>query len=139
MKFLMAGSLYLQYAIIALKLLSYIIHWCHTNRERSQRASKGEAQLSIRDSIDTRVAALYCVPAIIYAVQNNLVFVALAFLPPPIFELFANLKIVTTAIVFRATINKPMTNIQWTSIILLFFGTSSPPLLLFHYHHNYWQ
>jgi hypothetical protein len=35
------------------------------------------------------------------AIQNNLVFVALVYLSSPTFELFANLKIVTTAIAYR--------------------------------------
>jgi len=73
--------------------------------------------------VDRRVALLYSVPALLYAIQNNIVFLALLYLAPPTFELFSNLKIVTTAIVFYLALRRPLTSIQWTAVLLLFLGT----------------
>jgi cytochrome c biogenesis factor len=43
----------------------------------------------------------YIVPAFAYAVQNSIVFYALLYISPPMFQLFTQLKIVTTAVAYR--------------------------------------
>jgi hypothetical protein len=50
----------------------------------------------------------YAVPALLYAVHNNLIFVALLVIEPVTFELFNNLKIITAAVLFRV-VRKPHT------------------------------
>jgi len=77
----------------------------------------------VKEDLDQRVAALYIIPALLYAIQNLIVFRALVYLAPPTFELFSNLKIVTTAIVFRFAMNQQLNQVQWAAVFLLFLGT----------------
>lgn len=64
----------------------------------------------------------YAVPSVFYAIQNNLVFVALELLPAPTFQLLQNLKIITTAVVFRLFLKRQLRVVQWVSILLLALG-----------------
>ena len=50
----------------------------------------------------------YALPSLCYLVQNNLVFVALHYLEPPVFQLMSNLKILSTALLFRITFATPL-------------------------------
>lgn len=43
----------------------------------------------------------FSVPSVIYAALNNVHFAALSYLSPTSFQIWSNLKIVTTAILFR--------------------------------------
>uniref|UniRef100_A0A1I8H3M9 UDP-sugar transporter protein SLC35A4 n=1 Tax=Macrostomum lignano TaxID=282301 RepID=A0A1I8H3M9_9PLAT len=54
-----------------------------------------------------RGAVLYLVPALLYALNNNL-------------AVLGNLKILTTAVLFRLIIKKPLSQIQWASLFVLF-------------------
>jgi UDP-sugar transporter A1/2/3 len=47
-----------------------------------------------------RTTLLYAVPALIYALQNNLVFVALSYVDPTTYQILVNLKILTTGKIF---------------------------------------
>jgi len=88
-----------------------------------ERRSQGKRGWFSMADVDTRVAVLYAVPSILYAIQNNLVFFALLYLAPPTFELFANLKIVTTALASWLVLKKRLNAIQWVAVVLLFLGT----------------
>lgn len=75
---------------------------------------------------------LFAIPGLIYAVQNTLVFYALVYLEAPTFQIFASLKIVTTAVLFRAVLGKILTLVQWVALAQLFLSmvvTKMGPLL----------
>jgi drug/metabolite transporter (DMT)-like permease len=52
------------------------------------------------------------VPAILYCVQNNLVFGAMAHLDAPLYQLLSNLKIVATALLTRIILRRALTRLQ---------------------------
>ena len=62
------------------------------------------------------------VPSGLYVVQNNLQFVATSNLPAEIFQVLANMKIVTTAVFSVTMLGKAQTRLQWASIIALTAG-----------------
>ncbi len=55
------------------------------------------------------------VPAVCYAVQNNLIFYALHFnyISGPYYQLLCNIKIVLTALLFRVVLKKALTVLKW--------------------------
>jgi UDP-galactose transporter len=67
---------------------------------------------------------MYCVPALCYAAQNSIVFYALLYISPPMFQLFTQLKIVSTAVAFRVWQQRPLTGIQWCAIVLLLIASA---------------
>ncbi|GAB5357859.1 hypothetical protein AAMO2058_000410900 [Amorphochlora amoebiformis] len=74
------------------------------------------------NGVNPRTFALYSVPGLIYAVQNSLIFYALLYLEAPTFQVFASLKIVTTAILFRLILRKILTYVQWVALFQLFLS-----------------
>lgn len=52
------------------------------------------------------------VPAVLYMVQNNAVFVAMRHLTPPLYQLLSNLKIVATALLTRLILQRALTHLQ---------------------------
>jgi len=67
----------------------------------------------------------YCIPALIYFVQNNLVFYALIYVDPTTYLLLNNLKILTTGILFRYILKRELSSLQWGALVLLMVGCSS--------------
>ncbi|KCV68601.1 hypothetical protein H696_04894 [Fonticula alba] len=62
------------------------------------------------------------VPAGLYALQNNLVFLALQNLEAATFQVMYQSKIITTALFSVALLGKRLTISQWISLLLLFLG-----------------
>jgi len=77
-----------------------------------------------RRALDPSVSLPYVVPAVLYMVQNRLVFEALRYLLPPEYQLWNNLKLLTTSIVYRVVIRKQLRVLQWIALILLAVGMS---------------
>lgn len=67
-----------------------------------------------------RSALLYLVPAVLYALNNNLAVYIQLQMDPATYQVLGNLKILTTAVLFRLIIKKPLTRIQWASLVVLF-------------------
>nr|AKN21640.1 slc35a-4 [Schmidtea mediterranea] len=65
---------------------------------------------------------LISVPAILYVLQNNLLFVAISNLDAATFQVCYQLKLLTTALFFRLMLGKPQSKVQWFSLVLLFVG-----------------
>lgn len=65
-----------------------------------------------------------CVPAIIYTLQNNLLYVAVSNLSAATFMVTFQLKILTTALFSVAMLKKSLNKYQWFSLVLLFIGAS---------------
>ena len=65
------------------------------------------------------------VPAVLYVIQNNLLFIAFHFLDAATFQVTSQIKILTTAIFFSFCLMKKNLNLyQWISLIILFLGVS---------------
>lgn len=62
------------------------------------------------------------VPSGLYVVQNNLQYIATSNLPAEVFQVLANMKIVTTAIFSVIMLGKKQTALQWSSIFALTLG-----------------
>ncbi|XP_071796482.1 CMP-sialic acid transporter-like [Asterias amurensis] len=65
-----------------------------------------------------------CVPSIIYAIQNNLAFVALSNLDAATYQVSYQMKVITTAIFMVIMLNKSLSRTQWVAIVLLFLGVA---------------
>jgi UDP-sugar transporter A1/2/3 len=64
------------------------------------------------------------VPALLYLVQNSLLYVALSNLTAPMFQVTYQAKLVTTAIVSVAMLNRKYTYQQWTCLVGLSIGVA---------------
>ena len=64
----------------------------------------------------------YAVPAILFAVQNNLVYIAMQDLDPPTFQLWACFKLIPVGIFSRILLGRRLTNVQWVALCLLALG-----------------
>lgn len=65
------------------------------------------------------------VPAFIYMIQNNLIYVAASNLDVATFQVTYQLKILTTAVLSVIMLRKQLTGLQWVSLILLFCGVAA--------------
>lgn len=64
----------------------------------------------------------YAIPALLYAVHNNLVFLGLTYLNAPTYQLLNNIKIIGTGLLYRMFLKKPLRIIQWIGLCVLMFG-----------------
>lgn len=64
------------------------------------------------------------VPACIYTVQNNLLYVAVSNLDAATYQVSYQLKILTTALFSVAMLKKSIGSVQWLSLFMLFVGVS---------------
>ncbi|KAL4226879.1 hypothetical protein ACF0H5_014858 [Mactra antiquata] len=68
------------------------------------------------------------VPALVYTIQNNLIFVGVSNLDAAVFQVTYQLKILTTAILSVIMLKKQLTKIQWVALVILFVGVSTVQL-----------
>jgi UDP-sugar transporter A1/2/3 len=64
----------------------------------------------------------YAVPALLYAIHNNLVFLGLEYLDAPTYQLLNNIKIIVTGLLYRAFLKKPLRIVQWVGLGILMLG-----------------
>ncbi|XP_055895936.1 probable UDP-sugar transporter protein SLC35A4 [Biomphalaria glabrata] len=69
-----------------------------------------------------KVVLPFSLPALCYAVNNNLAVFMQTQMDPATYMILGNLKIVTTAILYKIIINKKFSDIQWLAICLLTIG-----------------
>lgn len=74
--------------------------------------------------IDTKEVLEYSVPALIYFINNNLVFVILQHIDATTFQLLSQLKTVFTGLLFRAFLGRKLAMYQYLAIWQLACGTS---------------
>ena len=68
------------------------------------------------------------VPALAYTVQGNLLFVALAHLEAPTYQVLAQGKTLFTALFSRLIIGRQLRASQWVALLLLVLGASAAGL-----------
>eukprot|EP01086_Lenisia_limosa_P004026 TRINITY_DN1891_c0_g1_i1.p1 TRINITY_DN1891_c0_g1~~TRINITY_DN1891_c0_g1_i1.p1 ORF type:complete len:297 (-),score=37.02 TRINITY_DN1891_c0_g1_i1:14-904(-) len=64
----------------------------------------------------SKVTWYFAVPAILYALQNNVMFYALLYVPAPTYSVFLNLRVVMTALVYLLVLGRVIKPNQWTAI-----------------------
>ncbi|XP_041846691.1 probable UDP-sugar transporter protein SLC35A4 [Melanotaenia boesemani] len=65
------------------------------------------------------LVAPYAVPAILYALNNNLVVVMQAYMDPSSYQILSNLKIASTALLYSLCLGKRLQPAQWLALGLL--------------------
>lgn len=99
-----------------------------------EKRSFSEAMLSLKKEIlgapiDTFKIA---VPALLYTVQNNALFIAMEHLEAAVFQVTYQLKTLTTAVLTVALLGRSVSPHQWGALLLLMAGTvlvQEPPTL----------
>lgn len=64
----------------------------------------------------------FSAPSLAYATSNQLLFALLIYVPPPVATLLNNIKIISTAVLFRICLQRPISRPQWVALVLLFTG-----------------
>jgi len=72
---------------------------------------------------------LFAVPALIYLVNDNLLFVIFSLVDPTSFEILGNMRIITTAVLFNFYFKRKLHYIQLCSLLLLCVGTATSQLV----------
>lgn len=65
------------------------------------------------------LVAPYAVPAVLYALNNNLVVLMQAYMDPSSFQVLSNLKIASTALLYSLCLGKRLRPAQWSALGLL--------------------
>lgn len=88
--------------------------------------TNGQLLQSIQTNIIDRPydALKIMIPALLYLVQNSLLYVALSNLTAPVFQVTYQGKLVTTAIVSVLMLNRKYSFQQWICLVLLSFGVA---------------
>lgn len=99
-------------------LLAELFKLCVSGVFLSREVRAGRAAVTLR----ARSFAVYCLPAAIYFVQNNLMFYALSLLSAPSYQILGNMRILTTALLFRVVLKRELGRHQWTALVMLALG-----------------
>jgi len=65
----------------------------------------------------------FAIPGFCYFVSNNCMFLIIRELGPTTFQITNNLKILSTGLLMRLFLNRPLSWMQWRALALLFFGS----------------
>ncbi|UJR20637.1 hypothetical protein I4U23_023762 [Adineta vaga] len=89
----------------------------------SSATSTIDFSLSLKQCIGWfRQSLPYAIPGILYFINNNLAVHMQVYMDPASYQILANFKIFTTAILYRLLIKHKLTRQQWFALSLLFFG-----------------
>ncbi|XP_067665106.1 probable UDP-sugar transporter protein SLC35A4 [Haliotis asinina] len=61
----------------------------------------------------------FLVPAVLYCINNNLSVYMQVHMDPTTYQILGNMKVATTAVLYRIVIQRPLTNVQWMSLGVL--------------------
>ncbi|KAF8379661.1 hypothetical protein HHK36_029105 [Tetracentron sinense] len=78
-----------------------------------------------RMTTEWKSVRLFPIPSVIYLIHNNVQFATLTYVDTSTYQIMGNLKIVTTAILFRLFLRRKLSNLQWMAIVLLAVGTTT--------------
>lgn len=73
----------------------------------------------LRSPISLFLVAPYAVPALLYALNNNLVVIMQAYMDPSSYQVLSNLKIACTALLYSSCLGKRLQPAQWLALGLL--------------------
>jgi len=73
-------------------------------------------------SKEVRVLLLYGIPALLYAMYNNLLFINLASFDPGTYNVLIQLKIALTGVLYQILFSKQLNRNQWAAILLITLG-----------------
>jgi len=76
----------------------------------------GPPRMTLRESV------VYAAPSLLYMLDNNLNYVILRFLDPATLAVLWNLKILTTAVLFRLVLKRELSELRKVAIVLLLLG-----------------
>lgn len=65
---------------------------------------------------------VYPIPAAIYLVKNLLQYVIFLYVDAPSYQILKNLNIISTGVLYRLFLKKPLSAVQWSALILLALG-----------------
>lgn len=75
-----------------------------------------------RRALNPLASLPYSAPAVLYTLQNRLVFEALRYISPPEYQLLNNMKLFTTSILYRVVMRRQLRLLQWMALVLLALG-----------------
>ncbi|UXI17172.1 midasin [Sarcoptes scabiei] len=104
-----------------LKLITCLVMVYRDEGKSFRKTWKVLKKTILLDPIDTLKVA---VPAIVYYIQNNLIFLAATHLDPATSQVTYQLKILTTALFSLVLLKKKLILFQWLSLIILFVGVA---------------
>ena len=70
---------------------------------------------AVYEQLNARDMLLYAVPALLYMVDNNIVFVIMTYIDAAVMSIVWNCKIVITALLFRFVLKRQLTTLKWLS------------------------
>ncbi|XP_056847891.1 CMP-sialic acid transporter 1-like isoform X1 [Raphanus sativus] len=106
-------------------IISSLFLWRETKTSSSSSSSA-----TAKITKDWKSVRLFVIPSIIYLIHNNVQFATLTFVDTSTYQIMGNLKIVTTALLFRLFLKRKLSNLQWMAIGLLAVGTTTSQVLL---------
>ncbi|VDK36466.1 unnamed protein product [Taenia asiatica] len=105
------------------RALTSVTHYLPFLRSRLRKEFSAEddvnANISVKIKSHLWIVAPFAVPAILYTVTNNIAFFIQMEMDPATYQVLGNFKILSTAILFRLIIRRPISLRQWFSLFLL--------------------
>ena len=87
------------------------------------RRYDGEASQLVREvRQSTDLLLKYTVPALLYCIYNNLVYVNLSFFDPGTYNVLMQLRIVLTGVLYQALFSTRLGRNQWLAIVFIMLG-----------------
>ena len=75
--------------------------------------------ISQRNLFNVKISKWYAVPAILYAINNNIYLLGLRYCTPPVWNILIQLRILNTAFTYRVFFKRVITKAQWIAICIL--------------------
>lgn len=104
----------------------------HSNRGHNHSPSLGKVAKDMFAMKPFQESIKLMIPALLYLLQNNLLFYALANLSVPTYQVTNQGKILTTAIASRIMLSKQISKMQYISLLLLTCGVAIVNLSEYH-------
>ena len=94
----------------------FLLVCCELSLRKFLKTLKDEVVIKWLDTLKCSV------PALIYVVQNNLIYVALSYLDAGTYVVTVQIRLLTTALFMRILLGKVLKPIQWLSLVILLVG-----------------
>lgn len=101
-------------------ICSLLLVWRDTDYSISETISQTQSTIIMQPLETLKVG----IPAFLYTVQNNLIFIALSNMSPALYQVTYQFKILTTAILSVIMLNRSLGGSKWLSLIILTMGVA---------------